>query len=459
MRSSIWRPWLSLGWALTASAVTVDMTSESSVKEAASTLAYGLMKYYTGNDTGDNPGNLPSPYYWWEAGAFFGTYVDYWAYTGDDTYVNVTYQALQSQVGDDHDFMPSNQTLDEGNDDQGFWAMAAMTAAEMGFQDPTTSGVQWLALAQAVFNEYAWRWDNTTCGGGLRWQIWSFNSGYTYKNTIANGCFFNLAAHLARYTNNATYAEWAEKVYTWTTDIGFIDDKYNVYDGASDTTGCNDTDLTQWTYNAGIYLEAAAVMYNYTNGSSVWETRVLGLLNRTVELFFNNSVMYEPACEPQNNCDVDDLSFKAYLVRWMSKTTQMMASTYDTIYPLLVASATGAAAQCDGTATASKGYELAGYACGAHWVWGSDWDASSGVGQQMAGLSAVFYTLVQNAVVPLTSSTGGTSTGDSSAGTDKTEDDLATTRAITTGDRVGAGILTALVLGGLFGGVYFVMML
>lgn len=24
-----------------------------------------MMKYYTGNHTGDNPGNLPAPYYWY----------------------------------------------------------------------------------------------------------------------------------------------------------------------------------------------------------------------------------------------------------------------------------------------------------------------------------------------------------------------------------------------------------
>jgi mannan endo-1,6-alpha-mannosidase len=36
------------------------------------------MKWYTGNNTGDVPGNLPSPYYWWEAGGMFMTMVDYW---------------------------------------------------------------------------------------------------------------------------------------------------------------------------------------------------------------------------------------------------------------------------------------------------------------------------------------------------------------------------------------------
>jgi hypothetical protein len=49
-----------------------------SIKSAASTVAYGMMKYYTGNNTGDVPGNLPSPYYWWEAGGMFGVMIDYW---------------------------------------------------------------------------------------------------------------------------------------------------------------------------------------------------------------------------------------------------------------------------------------------------------------------------------------------------------------------------------------------
>lgn len=34
-----------------------------SVKEAAATIAYGMAKYYTGNNTGDTPGNLPDPHF------------------------------------------------------------------------------------------------------------------------------------------------------------------------------------------------------------------------------------------------------------------------------------------------------------------------------------------------------------------------------------------------------------
>jgi len=124
------------------------------------------------------------------------------------------------QVGENNDFMPSNQTHSEGNDDQAFWGLAAMAAAEMNFPNPPAKSPQWLALAQAVFNEQAARWDTQNCKGGLRWQIFPFNNGYDYKNSISNGCFFHLAARLARYTGNNTYLTIAERSYEWMSSIG-----------------------------------------------------------------------------------------------------------------------------------------------------------------------------------------------------------------------------------------------
>ena len=76
-----------------------------------------------------------------------------------------------------------------GNDDQGFWGMSAMTAAENNFPDPPSTEPQWLALAQAVFNTMASpdRHDDS-CGGGLRWQIPFSNIGYNYKNSECLHC-------------------------------------------------------------------------------------------------------------------------------------------------------------------------------------------------------------------------------------------------------------------------------
>ena len=222
-----------------------------------------MLHFYTGNKTGDGPGNLPNPYFWWEAGAMFGTLIDYWYYTGDDTYNEITTQALQFQVGPENDYMPPNQTKTEGNDDQGFWAMAVMAAAEQKYPDPPADQPQWLALAQAVFNRQLARWDTQYCDGGLRWQIFTFNTGYDYKNTISNGCFFNLAARLALYTGNQTYADWANKAYDWISHTGLMTPDFHFYDGAHTTLNCSDVNKVEWTYNVGVFLLGAASMYNY----------------------------------------------------------------------------------------------------------------------------------------------------------------------------------------------------
>lgn len=107
----------------------------------------------------------------------FGSLIDYWYYTGDDTYNNITSQALVFQMGDAYDFMPANQSKDEGNDDQVFWGFSVMSAAEYQFPDPPSGDPTWASLAQAVWNSQVVRWDTSTCAGGLRWQIYSFNAG------------------------------------------------------------------------------------------------------------------------------------------------------------------------------------------------------------------------------------------------------------------------------------------
>jgi hypothetical protein len=71
------------------------------------------MSFYNGNETGMPIGLLPEPYYWWLAGAMFGQMVEYWFYTGDETYNPVVTQALLAQVGPKNDYMPPNQTKTE----------------------------------------------------------------------------------------------------------------------------------------------------------------------------------------------------------------------------------------------------------------------------------------------------------------------------------------------------------
>lgn len=66
MRPLILLPWI-LGSMVSQSmaAITLDITSQDSIKQAASKAAAGMVQYYTGYRPGDVPGNLPAPYYWY----------------------------------------------------------------------------------------------------------------------------------------------------------------------------------------------------------------------------------------------------------------------------------------------------------------------------------------------------------------------------------------------------------
>jgi len=432
-----------------ARAINLDTQDASSIKAAASTIAHGMMSYYSGNQTGQTPGLLPAPYYWWEAGAMWGSLIDYWYYTGDSTYNSVVSEAMLFQTGPDNDYMPPNQTKSLGNDDQGFWGMSAMSAAEQKFPNPADGEPQWLALAQAVFNSQALRWDNSSCGGGLKWQIFAFNNGYNYKNSISNGCFFNIASRLGMYTGNQTYFDWANRMWDWVESVGLMSSSYQIFDGTNDDLNCSQLNHIQWTYNAGVYLLGASVMWNQTTDStqSLWETRIRGII-QAAGVFFQDNIMYEVACESQGNCDTDQQSFKAYLSRWMAASTKVAPFVSDLVDTYLSTSAAAAAKSCSGGSD--------GVTCGTKWTTGS-WDGTYGVGQQMNALEVIQGLLISSAPGPVGHDSGGTSKGNPSAGTGGDTSVIGPSGQITTADRAGAGILTALVLIGFLGGAWWMV--
>lgn len=154
--------------------------------------------------------------------------------------------------------------VDKGNDDQMFWGLAAMTAAEL--QYPAYGKYSWLSLAQGVFNTQVDRWDPDTCGGGLRWQMWNYQAGYDLKNTISNGGLFQLAARLAYFTGNATYADWAEKIYDWMASTPLLSTTtWNVADSVDTNNNCTTQGNNQWSYNYGTLISGAAYMHNYVS--------------------------------------------------------------------------------------------------------------------------------------------------------------------------------------------------
>lgn len=323
--------------------------------------------------------------------------------------------------------------------------MAVMSAAEYNFDDPPPNQPQWLALAQATFNTQAARWETAECGGGLRWQIFTWNNGFTYKNSISQACFFNLAARLALYTGNATYAEWAERTWDWMVTVRLMhEDSYYVYDGTYITDNCTAVTPYQWTYNAGAFLHGAAAMYNFSTGPArvLWRERTDGLLNGTSVFLKGDrfNIITEVACEPVDLCDLNQQSFKAYLSRWMAATTKWAPWTYDRVKSLLDINAEAAASQCTGGRN--------GRMCGHKWTNNGQWDGSTGVGQQMAAMEIVLSTMIEKVTFPVTNNTGGTSRGDPAAGGSDVgrmhPSNLIDADPIETKDEAGAWFLTVL---------------
>ncbi|KAL1652244.1 hypothetical protein SLS58_000371 [Diplodia intermedia] len=414
-------------------AIALSVDDDASIKAGAAGVANGLMKLYVNNATDTTPievGTFAKPIYWWEAGAVWGGMVDYWSYTGDASYVDTVTQALLAQKGPANDFMNVEWEKELGNDDQVFWALAAMSAAEQNFPEPSaasTAGVTnppsaWLDLAVNTFNTQAARWDMATCNGGLRWQVYASNNGYTYKNSISNGGLFQLAARLHRYTGNATYADWATKVWDWSVGVGAVNaQSYDIYDGAGVDQNCTQFDKTQWSYNVAMYLYGAAAMYNGTDGAAPWDAHTKGLLDNAARNFFSppagnaTGVAFEAACEALDTCNTDQLSFKAYLARWLAKTS-VLAPDVDngTALPLLRASALGAAAACSADGTS----------CGYRWDTNS-YDGKAGVGPQLAAMEVMQALLVASAPAPATQAEGGESSV-AAAGTPSTPLPVAT---------------------------------
>jgi mannan endo-1,6-alpha-mannosidase len=371
------------------------MFSES-ILAATRLTARGVFSLYNGNKTGGVLGKWPYlPYYWFESGGAWGGLLEYWHYTGDSQFNDALLQGIIAQLGPNNDFVVPAESFDTGNDDQGFWLFVAMAAAEYSFPQLPAPHLSWFQIAQNGWEDYVSRWNNTGCAGGLKWHFNPANAGFYYKNSVSNGAFFQLSARLARFTGNQTYVTWADTVWNWVTAIGLIDDIYNVYDGTDELINCTGIDHHQWSYNVGTFLYGSAMLQNFTNGSQPWVDRTAGLLdavNTFVSPYRNSTdVLFEAACELVNVCNVDQYSMKAYTIRWLAATSKMAPFTAGRIGDILRASAQGAAASCNG------GHD--GTTCGSKWYTRA-WDGTSGLGQELSALEAMYALLVNQTNPP-----------------------------------------------------------
>ncbi|KAL4818059.1 glycosyl hydrolase family 76-domain-containing protein [Aspergillus spinulosporus] len=424
---------LVLGQAVLAD-IPIEVSSAESLKQAGKEIAAPMMTFYAQNQTEGIPGKLTDT--WYVAGAMFMTLIQYWQASGDDQYNSIVSHDLMFQAGRNYDFFDSNYSQWLGNDDQMFWGLAAITASETGF--PEIEGKPtWTTLARAVFNMQANRWDMSACNGGINWQIHAWQKGSKLRNSISNGGLFQLAARLGRFTENTTYFDFAEKIWDWSVDSPLItpDQDWFVADSTTAQSNCTDSGNMQWSYNYGSYLAGCAFMYNAT-GDEKWLRATTGLLARLETTFFpaeyDHNVMSEISCEKLHTCDRNMLCFKGWTAMWMALTANLVPQTRTTIVPKLQGSAVAIGRQCDG-----EDENL----CGNRW-YQDTWDGIKGLEVQMAALGGITSNLML--MTEATAKTIETNPDAKEQHLDThNSDDPATLRAISTGDRVGSWILTA----------------
>ena len=75
-----------------------------------------------------------------------------------------------------------------------------------------------------------------------------------------------MGARLARYTGNETYAKTVEKTWDFIRRVKYVDDNFNVYDGAHLPT-CADINKAQFSYNAAMLIQGSAFLYNMVGSS------------------------------------------------------------------------------------------------------------------------------------------------------------------------------------------------
>lgn len=181
-----------------------------------------------------------------------------------------------------------------------------------------------------------------------------------------------------------------------------------------------------------------------TNGTeSKWKEAVEGLLGVTLNKFFpkkfGGDVLSEILCEPLQVCNFNEILFKGYATSWLAVTGQLIPSSKDRIKPKLRGSADALAQSCTG---------MGNNTCGVRW-YPRKWDGTVGMEQEISA-SGCFSAnlLIDKGSGPVTDFTGGDSESDPNAGQDSSNQDQSVLKPITTGDKAGAGILTALFIPG-----------
>ena len=169
-------------------------------------------------------------------------------------------------------------------DDLLWWCGTFLSLAE--HSDTAASSALWLHRARDVFDYvFLHAWDNKQCGGGLFWS-----AARAYKNSIVNTLALDAAVRLSAAVagdSGSVYATQAELIFAWLVHSQLINTStFEVYDGLNMST-CSPPpphQRAQWSYNAGVAIEALAGYGTDFNDAAAMSL-ALGIANASIYTF------------------------------------------------------------------------------------------------------------------------------------------------------------------------------
>ena len=267
---------------------------------------------------------------WWQSGVALQAVLDYMLATGSREYLPQVRNTIKKQRKP----LPwwpegGGEFRADSTDDTGWWALAMTSMYELTGED------EWLDVA-ALDEAYMWDyWNNTTCGGGLIWNI----PRREYHNAISNELYLTLTARLHRLVSGDDddddnddgyggddggdddedgFLHRSLKEWDWFAASGMINDENLINDGLTQDEACVNNGQTTWTYNQGVLLGGLVDLYKATgNVSFVESARAVAGAVLASDLLVQDGILTED-CPPDLDCDLDGPVFKGVFVRYLA---------------------------------------------------------------------------------------------------------------------------------------------
>ena len=166
----------------------------------------------------------------------------------------------------------------------------------------------WEQMTEQISN------DASVCNGGVFWyrdrQSPQPNRA-RLLSTVSTLQYAFLSIRLYTSTREGAYLEAAKKSYDWTFKAKLIDGG-KVYDGTYNPK-CWQIEKKEHSYNSGLFLGAAAMLYK-TTGEEKYLRDAKAVLSRAQSIFTKDGIIIDE-CEPNNSCKVNQAAFKGIFVR------------------------------------------------------------------------------------------------------------------------------------------------